>query len=609
MTQAAPGAANAVARTVTVVLLSMLVFGTTLANLSLVWNNTGAAWTPNGETGMQTDYNGRVKAVASGSTAERNGILPGDRVDLARTPFASRVYVSGSPARAPAGRRIPLWILRDGTERPVTLIPQPAPYPAISKLGLILRTLAAAIFIAVGGVLVLARPSPMTWGFFLYCLGYSPGIAFASFARFPGPGTHVVDVLLGDVLTAAGTAGVLVFALDFLAPPGRTWRHLVRSSLPLLALGFAGLIVYPDVANMLLGRPAETVQRYMLAVQGLVFLLSMYAILETYVRGDPLNRPRIRWVVAGLFVGLAGTYLAALLAFSSVLPVTTPRWVQSLLFCVNTALPLTVAYAVIRHRVVDVSFVINRALVFALVSGIVIVVFSLIEWFVGHELDQARLALTFEIAFAIALSFWMSGIEKRLGSLVDGIFFRNRREALARLALDARAVAHATLGATVDRYVVSEAAACLSLSSAALFRRDGDGGFRRVLAFGWPDAPQPPVSHDAPLVLALEADWNPLRLVHTGWQLDGAPGGERSPVLAIPIIAQRSLAGFVLYGPHDSGAEIDPDEVKGLAHLCRAAQVTYESLRAQELESELARLRATRLLPAATSGGDADNRL
>ncbi len=410
------------------------------------------------------------------------------------------------------------------------------------------------------------------------------------------------------MLTAAGTAGLVVFALDFLAPPKRAWRRVVRRALPTLAVGFAALILYPDVANMLLGRPAETFQRYMLAVQGLAFILGMYAVLETYVRGDPLNRPRIRWVVAGLFVGLASTYLAGLLAFSSVLPVTAPRWVQSLLFCVNTALPLAVAYAVIGHRVVDVGFVINRALLFALVSGIVIVVFSLIEWFVGHELAQARLALTFEIAFAIALSFWMSAIEKRLGSLVDGIFFRSRREALARLALDARAVAHATQGGTVDRYVVSEAAACLSLSSAALFRRDGNGGFRRVLAYGWADGPQPAVAHDTPLVLALEADWNPLRLVHTGWQLDGAPGGERSPVLAMPIIAQRSLAGFVLYGPHDSGAEIDPDEVKGLAHLCRAAQVTYENLRAQELESELARLRATRLLPAATSGGDADNR-
>ena len=194
----------------------------------------------------------------------------------------------------------------------------------------------------------------------------------------------------------------------------------------------------------------------MLTLQGAVFALSIIAVFQTYIHGQPQNRPRIQWVVVGLLVGIIGTYVGSLLAFSSALPFTTPRWVQSSLLVLNVTLPLTVAYAVVRHRVFEVSFVVSRAIVYAVLTFMIVSTFALIEWFVGQELAAARLAVLIEIAVAVGISFWVNSLEKRVGNLVDGIFFRRRREAMQRIERDAKAIHRAHEQSTVDGYVVNE---------------------------------------------------------------------------------------------------------------------------------------------------------
>lgn len=582
---------RSVVRTCVVAVLALLVVITTLPGLSFVWDPTDTAWGPDGELGFQSDYDGFVKIASPDSPASKAYIVAGDRIDLFRTPFDTRAYVAGSPARLPAGKHVTVWVSHQGDERLVDLVPTHRDYPPIAKSNLISRTIAALIFVVVGGLLVLVRPSPMTWGFYLYCLGFSPGIAFAGFSRFPSATMHAITIIGGDLLTAAGTVGILLFAIKFLCEDPAPWRKLVERAIPVLFIIFAVLIAYPDVANLLLGWPAELAQRIMLSLQGAVFALSIIAVFQTYIHGRAENRPRIQWVVVGLLIGMIGTYVGSVLAFSSELPFTVPRWFQSSLLVLNVTLPLTVAYAIVRHRVFEVSFVVSRAIVYAVMTFLIVSTFALIEWFVGQELAAARLALFFEIAAAVAISFWVNSLEKRVEKVVDGIFFRRRREALQRIERDARAIHRARETSTVDHYVVGEAATALALSSAALFRQNDDARFERVLAAGWSNNSFTAVDHDDKLVLTLEAEWEPLRLREIGWQHPDLPVGNDAPILAVPLIARQALCAFVLYGPHSNGADVDPEEVRQLFHLCRSAQSTYDELGVQKLTDLVAELR------------------
>lgn len=597
MIEAPKAVSRSVARTVVVSVLAVLVVATTLPGLSLVWDSTDTTWTSQGELGLQSDYDGRVKAVAPDSAASRAGIVPGDRIDLLRTPYESRAYVAGSPARAPANIHVTAWVIHDGVDRLVDLVPAPRALPVLTRINLVDRTIAAIIFVVVGGLLVILRPSSMTWGFFFYCLGFSPGIAFAAFSRFPSPAMHALNVIGGDVLTAAGTVGILLFALGFACDDPPPWRRGLARAAPVLFILFALLIAYPDVANLLLGWPAELAQRIMLALQGFVFALSIFAIVQTYIHGARESRPRIQWVVVGLLIGVVANYVADVLTFSSALPLAPPRWFESSLLIANVTLPVTVAYAVVRHRVFEVSFVVSRAIVYAILTFFIASAFSLVEYFVGHELEAVRLAQFIEIVLAVCVSFWIKALESRVERVVDVVFFRRRREAMRRLERDAKAIHRANEPETVDEYLVNEAVAALELSSAALFRRDGRT-FAREASNGWLNDLLRTIGEDDKLALTLEAEGQPLRTNDIGWQQAHLPVGNTAPILALPLMNRQDLTAFVLYGPHASGADIDPEEQEHLFALCRAAQSTYEELRLNELsglvkdlQAEIARLR------------------
>jgi len=578
-------------RTIVVALLSIIVLASTLPGLSLVWNPTGVSYGTQGSLGFVTDYDGIIKAVHPDSAAAFAGLQPGDRIDLGKTPFDSRYLVVPSAPRIAAGTSVDVWVVQGTSKREITFIAPASDYPWYAKLNLIVRALTTFIFVVVGGLLVYLRPSLMTWGFFFYCLGFAPGIAFDSLSRFPPGWLHLSFLLFVDCLSALGTVGVLVFALRFLCSDPSPWRRAVERAIPWLIAVFVLLICYPDIANIALGLPAESVQRFMLFLQGAVFGLSIVAALQTYWYGRREDRPRMQWVVTGLVVGILGTYLGVILLYSSELPFNPPRWLQSSMLTLNVFLPISVAYAVIRHRVLEISFVVSRALIYGVLTFIVVGLFALIDWLIGRELEAVQLASYIEIGMAIGLSFWLNSLEKRVETVVATVFFRKRRQAMLRLERAAEAVHHASKISTVFDYLVREPVEALQISSAALFRpTNGDGSYHRVAAIGWSDASCSVIEHDDPLALELVAEAQPLRLSEIGWHRGDLPGGDAAPILAVPVVLRRELLGITLYGPHTNGSDLDPDEVASLYHLARAAQATYDHLRALELEGQVKEL-------------------
>ena len=571
--------AKSIGRTVTVAALALAVFASTLPGLSLVWDEAGASYGAQGPFGFEIDYDGIIKAVHPGSAAAFAGLRRGDRVDLSRTPLESRYLIVPAGARAEAGTPITIWVIQGSRERELTVVAIAQSYPWYAKLNFIVRALSTLIFVAVGGLLVVLRPSLMTWGFFFYCLGFSPAIAFGGFARFPPPAEHIAYILFTDVLSAAGTAGILMFALRFLSSDPAPWQRWLERTIPFIFVAFVILITWPDFANLILGMQAETVQRLMLGLQGGVFGLSIASALRTYLHGKREDRPRMQWVVVGLCIGILGTYLGVVLLYSSALPFNPPRWLQSALLSLNVCLPISVAYAVIRHRVLEVSFVVSRALIYGVLTFIVLSLFAFIDWFVGRELEAVRLASYVEIAVAIGLSFWLNSLEKRVETVVASVFFRRRRQAMVRLEHATEAVHHASKTETVFDYLVREPVEALSLSSAALFRPAGEeesdrasGPFVRVAAIGWASTDASVIDHDDPLALELVSEAQPVRLTDIGWHHEKLPRGDAAPILAVPVVLRRELVAMALYGPHTNGADIDPEEVNGLARLARAAR-------------------------------------
>ena len=62
--------------------------------------------------------------------------------------------------------------------------------------------------------------------------------------------------------------------------------------------------------------------------------------------------------------------------------------------------------------------------------------------------------------------------------------------------------------------------------------------------------------------------------------------------MALGIVRRSALSAIVLYGRHDNGTEIEPDELKVLRRVGDAAAIAYETAEAEEMRERMKVLEA-----------------
>jgi hypothetical protein len=540
-------------------------------------------WTPLGTFGFSPEYDARIGEVAPEGPAARAGIVAGDRIALAATPFEERRYIAGVEAVVPIGTVVHLHLIRAGASRDVRLVAAPSPLTRADRLSLLLRCVAALLFIAVGGGLIWLRPSRATWGFGLYCLLDlpTPNDSF----RFASAAAALATVFVYDVVQNVGVVGLLVFALEFPRPFPTAWRRRIERLLPWSFGLLVVMTLYPDVANLLLGRGAQLENRLLQIAFGTVFGLAIYILFDTYRRIVREQRERLRWVLVGFTLGLLVAYLGDTLIFSTLLPFDAPRWLANVMITLNVLLPLTVAHAVIRHRVLDINFVIGRALVYASLTTILATLFGLLDWGFGHFLEDFRLSRLVEAGISICIAFAFDMFHKRTEDAIETVFFRKRRAAEARLERLTRDLPQARVIEVVEKALIGEVLEALELTSAALYRLRG-ATFVRTASLGWDQADCPSLDDSDLLVLALRADKRAVELADLPWHRTDVPAGALAPVVALPLYSRADLAGIVFYGGHPGGGDIDPTELAFIERLAHAASIAFDELEAERLRVE-----------------------
>ncbi len=559
-------------------------FGLLVAALSLVVLALGWAMVllPLGTFPLAVGDNGQgayVARVRHRPATSSAGIAAGDRLDLSTLSYAQRWRLQTG---APPGYALTLRVRHAGVWSDRVIVPYPNALPLGDPQwwsGLAEMTIAVLI----SAVVVARRPSVATVAFACYVWGALPSFRFiALFSWLPDPVYAPVATVLETLVASFPVFLLLIFVTRFPAEPSSlSGRLRMRVADAVLFVGLAICLtfaVFEPVRHHTWSNVANLIGITVVVVGGVLASLQ-------YREASGEDRRRIGWVLVGY-----GVTLTSFVATNAIItaPVLASSALQATGQLAQIALPLALAYAILRHRVLDIGFVLNRTVVYAAVTSVVVVAVSLVDWLAGKLIGETRLALAAEATVTIALGVALNAMHDRIERVVERVLFRDRHTAERRVRNGIDALAFAASDAAIERALTDEVSAVLGLRSAALFRLDEETDrFRCVRATGWPDAVAT-IDDDALLVRTLRLRERPFHLADFAITESVLPTGPAAPVLAVPIADRHALRGFVLYGALSEGTAPDPELIDLLGQLGSAAAAASAYVEARAARARLA---------------------
>lgn len=287
----------------------------------------------------------------------------------------------------------------------------------------------------------------------------------------------------------------------------------------------------------------------------------------SYARTTGLAKQRVRWVFWAFLISRAGVLLNLLnrLAIHP-LHLSGLEWVTVMIF------PIGCAYAILRHRIIDVNFVLNRTLVYTLLTSMVVGIFILLEEALKAAAAGRGVGIAVELAVALGIGFSFNAMHKYTEIAIERALFRAKHEAasaLRRLAEEAPFMENADALLARAAQEVRDASGA---AGTAIYERVDDG-YRLTIASGDGDA-LPLVGVDDLAFVRMRKSREPQDLS----ELESALGSDGT---AFPFSVRGALTGALVCRRRRSGEAYAPDEIALLASVAHEVGAEINAIRAR----------------------------
>lgn len=539
--------ARATIRTVAVLLLTFMTLAMSLPDVMLPWHPvSGFGYSANPRSGRVTSVDRDARA---------RGLRAGDVIDGSRMNSERRKRYVAPLTLAPPGTVLELP-LAGGRSVAVRSHTFPRSFADNATDLLLMAVLLTIALIAAS--LVLLRPAPATWAFFLYALHLSPTKASITGEYAPFFVIQATDVF-GAALIVAGNAALFSFALRFpqAQPRGAARlceRCIMYGAVPAL---LAFILVREFAAGPQLGAPIG-------AFAWIVDIASAIVLLARYAGSAAEERNRLQWIVAAFAIAFIPPNIDSAYQIAGTFP---PVWITNLADSFQVIAPIALAYTIFKHRLFDLRLIVSRAVLYAVLTSIMVALLALVDWGIGRWLAESRFELAAELLLAVGIGVLLTTAHRRIEQVLNSIIFRAQAlalQALRRFAQETDLIAdpHYLLLQTHEAL-----RARLESDYAAIYTAEGSSyvlvtpacePVRALLA-----------SHDL-AVLRLRRWHEPFECEEPGHPLFGA--------LLLPMTARGQLVGFIACGPKRDRTHYLPDEIETLTLLAHRTGSAYALL-------------------------------
>jgi len=366
----------------------------------------------------------------------------------------------------------------------------------------------------------------------------------------------------------------------------------------------------PGIVTELFGEPAAGFLRkgfvYGFLALGIASLLWSRFSRET----SPEARRKSRVLLWGTLLGVVPVaFERAFIDFSGYRP---PFWINVALTVLLLLYPLAFAYAIVKHRVLEIPalfrnsvryLLVQRGYFVLLVCGGLLAIFLFARFFSGYFLQHSQYGMAVSAAFGVAL-VWASGpVVKRGTERIDRAFFRSSYDArtiLQELAEKTRTVSNRDeLGRLLQLHIE----AALHPKSLACYFETGDGHLaaQQQMQFPAPNGAQLPHSKfpsnfgarfllkDAPTLSPALPLLTELAAHGRAWDVPPLVDAEETtataliPECLVPILGRNGkLLGLLVLGPRFSEEPYSSEDKRLLDSVASQAAVSLENMRLAE---------------------------
>jgi hypothetical protein len=495
----------------------------------------------------------------------------GDVLDLAAQSPATRIALVVSPTiNLPSSASYPLLIQRGAAQLRVRVATVDGNRGALYNWANWLGLYALLLYAGIGLLALLRGHDRAAWG-----------LAFWAIAQVP------LSTASKNILTAhdIGLALLVLFGRASFALLGRIGFYVMAESIVGSALGSHRRRLWRGLFALVLGAATITFLGGPIAVvaagwaglmQPLFYLLMLasylvpIALLATsYRHADARQRLRLRWLLWGSALFVAG------LVFHNV-PLPLSDMVRALLVGgIFSLAAVAFLYAVLRHRVVDVAFVLNRGLVYAATTSLVLGLFALFESLIARSALGHGASLALEFAVPLALGAALSTVHRRIDAVVERFFFRRQYRAEAALRRFAEDCAYITQPGNLFELTVDQIARHVGAPRVALYERTAEA-YVCIRQQGEPALPAQVAVDDLAFIK--------LRARNAALDLHATPSALGADGYAFPLMLRGSLLGALIVGQRP-GEHYAADERELLFHVAHEVGTALFALRAQESEA------------------------
>jgi hypothetical protein len=516
-----------------------------------------------------------VLTVESGGPSDDAGLRPGDLIDIRENSLVERFSIEGQPL---AGRPIVLSVLRANEPLRVTVVPRPINFA--KRWDVLVSHVATLLIVTFAGIIAMRRAHVREMRLLALSLAfYASGFATKqSWYAAPWAWVYLCYSCYGLVWPIS-IALWASYASSFSLPLSR-----LRAFAQQLCFVFVGIAIVIRLLAII-GTVTLWLRPVMLDSSVLASVpldLAIFAALGCSVlaiaASRDVDRQRAIWSIVPLAVLIGIVQLTHL--FDTIATSYSEFLFWSTIGNVTIVLaPLALTYAALNRRLIDIGFVLNRALIFGIISIVVVGVFLIVEWafnewFVETNHITGNLA---SMAVALALGFSIHIIHGYVDRFVDRVFFRRRHEDLAALRRFSQEASYITDRAVLLQRTVHEIKEHTQATDVQIFLSRDDHMFAPAASTEG-GSPRAPVDENDEAVVGMRTWHKPVDVAALH---ESALTGD----FAFPLTVRTVLAGFILCGAKSDGEIYEPDESDAILAISQAVAGSLGSLDSDELHS------------------------